>query len=199
MKAQNFLQESDESLVARFKSGEQSAFGELYNRHNRQVFHRCLEICKDKDLAYDLSQEVMMKAFHNIAAFRAEAKFSSWLYVIATRHCLMHLRKSKSSSIVERIDEERLAENETLAFYLDDEDGQAIMLTLLNNLPESERQLLRSKYEKGETIEALQTQLQLSESAVKMRLKRSKEKLNAVYSLALTFGVDYAINFLSTM
>lgn len=199
MKTHNFLHESDESLVTRFKSGEQSAFGELYNRHNRQVFHRCREICKDKDQAYDLSQEVMMKAFHNIAAFRGEAKFSSWLYVIATRHCLMHLRKNKTNNIVERIDEEHLAENKALASNLEDEDVGAIMLTLLNNLPESERQLLRSKYEKGETIEALQSQLQLSESAVKMRLKRTKEKLNMVYSLALTFGIDYAINFLSGM
>jgi RNA polymerase sigma-70 factor (ECF subfamily) len=58
---------------------------------------------------------------------------------------------------------------------------EIIMISLINNLPAGEKELLLLKYSKGESIESLQYVFHLSSSAVKMRLKRSKEKLNQLY------------------
>ena len=72
-------------------------------------------------------------------------------------------------------------------------EQESIMFGLLNSLPDSEIQLLTLKYRDGESIENLQSKLNLSSSAIKMRLKRSKEKLNALHALALTYGLEQVL------
>lgn len=67
------------------------------------------------------------------------------------------------------------------------------MYSLINALPEKERTLLNLKYLQGESVENLQTQLNISGSAIKMRLKRSREKLNMLYALSLTYGLEQVL------
>ncbi len=64
------------------------------------------------------------------------------------------------------------------------------MYSLIKALPERERHLLNLKYLQGESIEHLHTQLNVSRSAVKMRLKRTREKLNALYAISMKYGLD---------
>ncbi len=68
------------------------------------------------------------------------------------------------------------------------------MYSLIKALPEKERDLLNLKYLQGESIENLQQQLNISGSAVKMRLKRTREKLNMLYALALTYGLEQVLD-----
>jgi RNA polymerase sigma-70 factor (ECF subfamily) len=53
--------------------------------------------------------------------------------------------------------------------------------------------LLNLKYLQGESVENLQSQLNISGSAIKMRLKRSREKLNMLYALSLTYGLEQVL------
>ena len=71
------------------------------------------------------------------------------------------------------------------------------MFTLINKLPETEKELLLMKYSKGESIDSLQAMYHISSSAVKMRLKRSKEKLNQLYMVATSTGLAEALSRLS--
>lgn len=188
----NLKTASDNELIDLFKKGDHQVFGELYERYYKTVYNRCRQVCKDEDVAFDLSQEVMLKAFDHLNEFRGNSLFKTWIYTIASRHCFSHLHKAKPG--------QALTENlsDTLADEHDD-DQHAMMLTLINRLPEEEKKLLLRKYETGESIEDLEKELNLSASAIKMRLKRSREKLNMVYGLALTFGLDYAVNILETL
>lgn len=183
---------TDHELIADFKNGHQQVFGELYNRYYKSVYNRCLQICKDEDVAFDLTQEVALKVLDHLHDFRGESQFKTWIYTIASRHCFSYLHKKQPG----------LLEAEQLADYLpeeNDDDKNSIMLALIHSLPAEERHLLLRKYELGTSIEDLQEELNLSASAIKMRLKRSREKLNVVYSFALTFGLDYALNMLEVM
>lgn len=183
---------SDNELIDLFKNGDQSVFGELYERYYKTVYNRCRQVCKDEDVAFDLSQEVMLKAFDHLNEFRGSSLFKTWIYTIASRHCFSFLQKAKpGQSLTENL-------SDTLPDQYED-DQQTIMLALIHRLPNDEKQLLLRKYETGESIEALEKELNLSASAIKMRLKRSREKLNMVYSLALTFGLEYALNMLETL
>lgn len=188
----NLKTASDTELIDLFKKGDHQVFGELYERYYKTVYNRCRQICKDEEVAFDLSQEVMLKAFDHLNEFRGNSIFKTWIYTIASRHCFSYLHKAKPG--------QALTDNlsDTLADEHDD-DQHAMMLTLINRLPEEEKKLLLRKYETGESIEDLEKELNLSASAIKMRLKRSREKLNMVYSLALTFGLDYAVNILETL
>ena len=188
---------SDSHLIGLIHEGNREAFGELYNRYYKKVFHRCLSIAKDPDEAFDLAQEVLMKAFDKLYTFRGDSAFSTWLYTITTRHCLAGWKKENKKNLLQA------APSDRLQYKLPEPDGTAdrveqetIMFRLLHALPETELQLLTLKYKDGVSIETLQSTLDLSSSAIKMRLKRSKEKLNSLYNLALIYGLEQVLTLI---
>ena len=70
------------------------AAGELFERYGRLVYVRCRQILGE-DEAADAVQEVFMKVVEHRAAFRGDSAVSSWLYGIATLHCLQSLRNQQ--------------------------------------------------------------------------------------------------------
>jgi len=68
------------------------AFGELYVRYFRKIYRKCLSIVGNRDEAFELAEESLLKAFHSLQAFRGDSKVSTWLHTITLRHCLQHLR-----------------------------------------------------------------------------------------------------------
>ncbi len=66
---------------------------ELFSRHYSRVALWCFRIAGDRDAAADLAQEVFSKAWQNLDHFRAESKFTTWLYTITRNHCFNSLEK----------------------------------------------------------------------------------------------------------
>jgi RNA polymerase sigma-70 factor (ECF subfamily) len=187
----------DEELIEKILQHDQDALGELYYRYYKKVFQKCVSLIKDHDEAFDLAQEALMKAFDNLKKFRGDSSFSTWLYIIVHRYCLEALRKRNkrfalNSELGLGEDIEDLIEGNTMS--QDQSDTENIMFSLINNLPENERELLLLKYSKGESIDSLHSMYHISSSAVKMRLKRSKKKLNQLYILATTVGLTEALS-----
>jgi RNA polymerase sigma-70 factor (ECF subfamily) len=86
----------DEDLVAEARSGDRSAFTELWKRHSRSTFTRVYRITKNRADAEDVIQEVWLKAFVHLNTFDGRAKFSTWLTRIAINSALMTLRRKRS-------------------------------------------------------------------------------------------------------
>jgi RNA polymerase sigma-70 factor (ECF subfamily) len=82
---------SDESLAARTAAGESSAFAILVGRYQQRVYRLACRLTSETAAA-DLLQETFLQAFRQVASFRGEARFGTWLYRIATNVCLMHRR-----------------------------------------------------------------------------------------------------------
>ncbi|CAN5459917.1 RNA polymerase sigma factor [soil metagenome] len=189
---------SDEELVTAIRLDDRAALGELYNRYYKKVFNKCFSFTKKQEEAFDLAQESLMKAFDNIHSFKGESSFSTWLYTITHRHCLAALKKNGRFQF-HRLEENILGDEEKNDPAPASEEGseraeqELIMYSLIKALPERERDLLNLKYLQGESIENLKTQLHISGSAVKMRLKRTREKLNMLYALSLTYGIDQVL------
>lgn len=189
---------TDDQLVAAIREDDRQALGELYNRYYKKVFHKCFSFTKKEEEAFDLAQESLMKAFDNIHSFKGESSFSTWLYTITHRHCLAALKK-KGRFQFHPLEDNFASDDEAeqIGPVLEDDqvrtEQEMIMYALINALPQREKDLLIMKYLRGESIENLQHQLQISGSAVKMRLKRSREKLNALYALALTYGLEQVL------
>jgi RNA polymerase sigma factor (sigma-70 family) len=194
---------SDEQLILSIKGGNREAFGELYNRYYKKVYHKCLSFTKDQDEAFDYAQESLMKAFDHLDTFRGHASFSTWLYTITHHHCLAGLKKNSRLSTTALNEQFIETDRSQITFTQEDStqrnEQEAIMFRLIDHLPESEKQLLTLKYQEGESIELLQEKMGLNSSAVKMRLKRSKEKLNALYMLALTYGVEQVLEMVEML
>ncbi|MBL0742717.1 RNA polymerase sigma factor [Chryseolinea lacunae] len=186
---------TDEALIGRVVKRDAEAFGELYSRYYNKVFQKCVSIVKDHDDAFDLAQEALIKALNSLHTFRGDASFSTWLYIIVHRHCLEFLRKKNKQHIhpLTAKQGEALGMDDAGDDSLSQTELEKIMLALIESLPEAEKKLLLLKYSEGESIEALQHMYHLSASAVKMRLKRAKERLNHLYAIALHAGLAVAL------
>ncbi|GAB3499049.1 hypothetical protein GCM10027341_21490 [Spirosoma knui] len=126
--------------------------------------------------AQDYTQDIFLKAFEKRNTFQNRSSFSTWLYAISYNHCLTKLQQDnrrRMASLTEA-HSARLANDETA------EDTEYFLQTqeaALSRLAVEEQKLLRLKYEQGLSIQQICQQVSLSESAVKMRLKRSRERL----------------------
>jgi len=83
--------DEDRRLVDRAKAGDVRAFEALVRRYERWVFTLALRMVGDRGDAEDIAQEVFLKAYRGLQGFRGGSRFSTWLYAIASHHCLSYL------------------------------------------------------------------------------------------------------------
>jgi RNA polymerase sigma-70 factor (ECF subfamily) len=85
--------DNDESLVARFQSGDRSAFTVLVRRHQGPLYHFAFRQLRSAPAAEDVVQETFVRVVQNAADFKHEARFTTWVYTIARNLCIDQLRK----------------------------------------------------------------------------------------------------------
>jgi RNA polymerase sigma-70 factor (ECF subfamily) len=97
--------EKDLELVEAYKSGDDKAFAELFNRYSESIKFRMFKKTNDMDVAEDLMMEVFTKVVKSLKSFKTKnGAFSTWLYKIADNHFIDYLRKTANHSVV-RLDE----------------------------------------------------------------------------------------------
>jgi RNA polymerase sigma-70 factor, ECF subfamily len=82
-------------LIRRAQTGDEAAFGEVVRAHYEQVFRRVLAVTRNEHDARDVTQEVWVSVWQSLKNYRAESRFSTWLYAVATRRAIDHLRKQR--------------------------------------------------------------------------------------------------------
>jgi RNA polymerase sigma-70 factor (ECF subfamily) len=85
----------DSELVLRARTGDESAFGTLMRRHHAPIFRRVLAIVRDEPTAREVCQDVWLTVWKQLPGFRGEARFTTWLFPIATRRAIDHLRSRR--------------------------------------------------------------------------------------------------------
>jgi RNA polymerase sigma-70 factor (ECF subfamily) len=80
--------DDDQSWVERSRQGDPEAFEALVRRYQRMIYSLAYRMTGSAADAEDVTQETFIRAHEQLGTFRAEAKFSSWLYRIAVNHCL---------------------------------------------------------------------------------------------------------------
>ena len=84
---------ADSDLVVRAIAGREDGFEELVRRYQRPIVAYVYRMVGDYDAALDLTQEVFIKVYNSLARYRAEFKFSTWIYRIAHNSAIDHLRR----------------------------------------------------------------------------------------------------------
>jgi RNA polymerase sigma-70 factor (ECF subfamily) len=90
-----------EQLVRACQDGSPEAQRELYECYKAKVYSLAVYLTGDAETAEDLTQEIFLKVFRDLRAFRFESTFSSWLYRLATNTCLNALRSRRARREVE--------------------------------------------------------------------------------------------------
>ncbi len=176
----SFVSAQDNELVRLYQDTTDSRyFDELYRRHKSSVYGKCLSMLNNKALSDDALQDIFLKVLLNISKFSFKSKFSTWLYSITYNHCLDVIRKEGKFS--ENRDE--LVENVGDLVQKDDLEEEFLLKmkvnrlkVVLENIPQKDKAVLLMKYQGGLSIKELSVMLGKSESAIKMALKRAKEK-----------------------
>jgi RNA polymerase sigma factor (sigma-70 family) len=177
---------TDEQLVAHFIETQKNLyFEQLYDRYSDKVYRKCLSFVKDDAKAEDFTHDIFMKLVLNLASYKETAKFSTWLYSITYNYCIDQTRVSKKYSEVGLDENYDLADDDNDA-EIAELEAQQLNKAMQQILPE-EKSILMMKYQDDLSIKEISDTLDISESAVKMRLLRAKEKLRKVYLEGVLF------------
>lgn len=87
--------EIDADTLRRAQSGDQTAFGQIMRLHHDRTFRLAYAIVHNEADARDICQEVWLTVWKQLATFRGESRFTTWLHPIITRRSLDHLRKRR--------------------------------------------------------------------------------------------------------
>lgn len=90
---------SDLALVSTARTGGFAAFEELVRRYRNDVFRLCCHFTRNREEAWDLSQETFIKAYNGLAHFRGEAEFKTWLLRIAANQCKDFLKRHRIPTV----------------------------------------------------------------------------------------------------
>ncbi len=163
-------------MAAFLSNGDAKLFTELHNRYHLKVYQSCLQFLHNPEEALDQTQEIFCKVYTRLSTFRAEAKFSTWLFVLTRYHCLSVLDNLKKRTFVS-IDS--VVDSMSGHVYMDepslDERWNRAEQTL-DRLSVQDQQLLRRRYLANKDVATLATEARVSVSAMKMRLKRARDQ-----------------------
>ena len=185
MKTKAFVGISDEQLIQDYLKGNNNSLGILYNRYYSKVYRKCLSFTKNADDAFDLTQDILMKAFSKVASFKGNSKFSTWLYAIAHNYCITASSKVKNYHFEDVAMEQNIRDDSPDSDEMEQrkeyEEKELKLRDVLAEVPELDRSLLNLKYNQNYSVRDLQTEYNLSASAVKMRLMRARQKVEQCY------------------
>ncbi len=171
------------SLVSRAKSGDQQAFTELVNVFGERIYNLGLKILKNEDDAADILQETFVAVYEKIDTFDGRSNFFTWLYRIATNFALMKIRKGKKTVLTDHEMETNFDNPDEMHIH----DWQDLplkdMLTsefrkkldvAVDELPEIYRSVFILRDLDDMSIKETSQILGITESNVKIRLKRAR-------------------------
>ncbi|MEM9363825.1 MAG: RNA polymerase sigma factor [Bacteroidota bacterium] len=177
---------SDEELVKRIVANNNPMlFGKLYDRYAKMVYNKCYGFAKSQDEAEDLTQDVFLQLFIKLKMFKGKSKFSTWLYSFTYNFCVNYVNRNKQRKMSDKSVPMEDSEYK-LSAEIPDEDlfemKSKKLKKALDMISAEEKSLLLLKYQDGASIKELTELLELGDSAVKMRLKRAKERLMETYN-----------------
>lgn len=174
----NLEEKTDEELVIQIldsKTTDRRACQELlYDRYIDKIYSKCLLICKEPEAAKDIAQDVFIIVFTKLSTFRFESPFFGWIYKIAHYECLTYLRKKNRLNFDN--DEVDKYSNELVdnSYDYGKEDQISRLNIAFDQLSDINRTVMILKYKEGKAIKEIAEMLEVGESAIKMRIKRSK-------------------------
>lgn len=184
---QDFNKLSDEDLVkAIVSSNDTLLFEILYDRYSKMVYNKCRGFSKSDDEAQDLTQDIFLKLFVKLSTFKGKSKFSTWLYAFTYNHCVNYVNRNTAKKIEKQSVDATHIEDSGYRIDANDDDINQLKVEKLKEALElispEEKMILMLKYQDLLSIKDLTGILNIGESAVKMRIKRAKEKLINVYN-----------------
>jgi RNA polymerase sigma-70 factor (ECF subfamily) len=192
----------ERQLIARLQAGDDTAVQELADRYRSRIFQLAMRYMKNREDAEEVTQDVLLKVYRKVNAFRGDAQLSSWIYRITFNTAMSRLRSTRLARAAEQerdralaaredddrpkparqpADWSRMPDESVLRAQLREAVAEAI-----EELPEIYRAPVVLRDIQGLTTEEASSRLKLKDQTLKSRLHRGRvmlrEKLRAFTS-----------------
>jgi RNA polymerase sigma-70 factor (ECF subfamily) len=173
-------------LIEQTLAGDDDAFGQLIQRHQRAMFNIAYRMLGDREEAQDVAQEAFWRAYRGLAGFDQSRPLSPWLYRIITNLSLNRLRRNPPPSVSmdapqgQREDTEPLQVSDPAAGpreRLQRAETQTQIRQAILGLAPADRAVIELRHYQGLSYEEIAAVLDTSLSSVKSRLFRARGKL----------------------
>lgn len=171
----------DAALVAAVLAGEQQAYGELVARHEDQLYRHALRMTGDADAAADLVQAAFVRGYTQLGSCRDPARFGAWVFRIAANQSKDWLKSRRRRDVPLDVTPEGALATEEAGPGDDLERGELrrILARALEELPATLREAFVLKHVEGLEYEEMSALMEVSVSALKMRVHRARQMLQA--------------------
>jgi RNA polymerase sigma-70 factor, ECF subfamily len=195
-------QDDDAALLLAFQRGDEAAFRLLYERNARAMIAYCHRFVRDAARAEELAQDVFVKLYRSAHRYQPDARFKTFLYRVATNHCLNEVRRAeftaRASGPAAGGDPAGL---DALPSRAADPHEEAVgrsleqaVLAMLGALPEKQRAALVLCRFEGMSYEEIAETLETSVSAVKSLVHRATVSAAAALAPFAPGGDEEAVS-----
>lgn len=180
----------DRLLVERFKSGDASAFDEIYRRYHKVLLREAFRFVKNHHDAQDMAQRALMNAYRGLGSFRGEAALKTWLFWIVRNLCINLLKhyKYKRRHVTTSFEEPiGASENVTLSDVIPSEastsgsvgieEFEALVGLCIGKLGPMQAKIVTLRYLSDVPYRDLAEALGINTGTVKSRLARARQSL----------------------
>ncbi len=173
----------DAQLVARSLRQDHEAFGQLIDRHASVIVNLAYRMVGNRAEAEDLAQEAFLAAFKALSTFRADSKFSTWLYRIASNKCKDWLRAKRPGMGQQDVDIDEMldihvAEEQTPERLLSQRQVALELEQAIQRLPPLYREAFVLKHVEGLSYEEMEEILGVNGDTLKMRVYKGRLQLS---------------------
>ena len=178
------MKNNDVVLIQRILAGDAAAFESLIRKYRKQIHAHAWRKTGDFHIAEDITQDTFLQVYQKLDTLDDPTRFSGWLYAIVNRLCIAWFRKNRIRT--ESLEETDISEIETEAYsqYVVAEHAKTnaeaqrdLVQKLLTKLKESDKQIITLHYFQEMTYSEIGSYLGISESSIKSRLHRARQRL----------------------
>lgn len=182
--------ETDASLAARARAGEYDAFERLVHLYRNDVFALAYRYLRDREEAWDISQEVFIKAHRGLKRFRGSASFKTWLLRITANACKDYFKKRRLKTVaMEGVAEQAATTHGSPVKAMESAELGRAIDSALNGLSEKHRLAFMLREYQSLSYEEMAQTMNCSVGTVMSRLHHARKKLQvALTSMGVMEG-----------
>ena len=182
--------------------GDKGAFEELVLANQKNVYNLALKITGNAEDALDISQDAFFKAYLQLESFRAQSRFSVWMYRLTYNLCVDFMRKKPKAAMIslthsddgsETADIEIPDMREMPEDALLRAESRKVISESIDELGEDHREILVMREITGMSYTDMAAALNVSEGTVKSRLARARKNLLGILVKKGTFPENYRL------
>ena len=178
--------------INRVKGGDKEAFSWLVDTYRDMIYTVCLRMLTSEADAAEAAQDVFVKAYRYLDSFKEKSKFSTWLYRIAYNQCISEIRKKvKLIDLVDEVPEDEVNKSDLDGLDLIAAEERSRYLQMaIESLPETDGVVVTLFYYEELSLEEIAEVTGLTNSNIRIKLHRSRNKICPVIKESLKSEVS---------